>query len=291
MPAPPPHIAEALTEAGRYRLTVPRSPLGGRVGELMGAGAGSSVEFQDFRAYVPGDDPRHINWAAFARTDRLTVRLFREEVRPMADIFVDASASMGLAYGGEEMAAKERCARQLACLLAHLARCAQADPLLWAGPEGRKPPPAPAEPLAGAPFADKQPTGALMALAAGGFRRRSLRYVISDFLFPHDPDALVRRLADGAAALALIQVVAPEEESPGTLGPVRMVDAESEETVELVAGSRAVEGYLSRFRGLRMALARAARRAHAAFAVVRADRGIADVCRSVLCREGILEAG
>ena len=49
---------------------------------FSGSGTGSSLDFQDHRAYSPGDDPRHINWQAYARTGSYTMKLFREEVRP-----------------------------------------------------------------------------------------------------------------------------------------------------------------------------------------------------------------
>jgi uncharacterized protein (DUF58 family) len=52
------------------------------------------MDFQDHRAYSPGDDPRHINWQAYARTGSYTMKLFREEVRPMVDLILDASESM-----------------------------------------------------------------------------------------------------------------------------------------------------------------------------------------------------
>lgn len=78
------------------RLTLPlRSQVWrGMAGEFQGAGTGSSIDFQDHRAYVPGDDPRHINWQAYARTGNYSMKLYREEVRPVIDIILDASESM-----------------------------------------------------------------------------------------------------------------------------------------------------------------------------------------------------
>lgn len=78
------------------RLTLPlRSQVWrGMAGEFQGAGTGSSIDFQDHRAYMPGDDPRHINWQAYARTGHYTMKLYREEVRPVIDIILDASESM-----------------------------------------------------------------------------------------------------------------------------------------------------------------------------------------------------
>ena len=69
-------------------------PVAGRTGELLGRGTGSSLEFQEYREYVPGDDIRHVDWAAFARSDALMVRLYREEISPRTEILFDASTSM-----------------------------------------------------------------------------------------------------------------------------------------------------------------------------------------------------
>jgi len=55
---------------------------------------GRSVEFDDFRQYAPGDDPRHIDWNALARLDRLIVKLFRAEEDLCLILGVDVSASM-----------------------------------------------------------------------------------------------------------------------------------------------------------------------------------------------------
>src|SRR5215510_4036609 len=56
---------------------------------------GSSLEFTDFRHYAPGDDFRHIDWGLYGRTDKLYIKLFKEEEDLLTYIFLDASASMG----------------------------------------------------------------------------------------------------------------------------------------------------------------------------------------------------
>jgi uncharacterized protein (DUF58 family) len=45
---------------------------------------------------MPGDDPRHLDWAAYARTNHYTMKLFREEVSPRLDVALDVSRSMAL---------------------------------------------------------------------------------------------------------------------------------------------------------------------------------------------------
>jgi len=66
----------------------------GAAGEFAGSGSGASMDFQDHRTHSPGDDPRHINWQAYARTGQYSMKLFREEIRPVVDLVLDASPSM-----------------------------------------------------------------------------------------------------------------------------------------------------------------------------------------------------
>lgn len=55
---------------------------------------GSSLEFSDFREYIPGDDIRRLDWNSYARFDRLFMRIFAEEKQADINIFVDISNSM-----------------------------------------------------------------------------------------------------------------------------------------------------------------------------------------------------
>src|SRR5690606_35539342 len=80
--------------AEQYQIALPRDLNSPRAGELSGRRAGSSVEYQDRKDFAPGDDLRHVDWRGFARSDRMTVKLYREEIMPRVDIVVDGSASM-----------------------------------------------------------------------------------------------------------------------------------------------------------------------------------------------------
>ena len=60
----------------RYALQIPQVAASGWTGTRSGRRAGSSIDFQDYREYQPGDDLRFIDWGIYARTDRLTVKLF-----------------------------------------------------------------------------------------------------------------------------------------------------------------------------------------------------------------------
>lgn len=92
-------LGEALRSRASDAAEVLRLPLRHRTwrglqGNWQGIGTGSSIDFQDHRPYVPGDDPRYINWQAFARTGHYTMKLYRQEVSPAFDLLVDVSPSM-----------------------------------------------------------------------------------------------------------------------------------------------------------------------------------------------------
>lgn len=97
---------------------VSRKLLAGKLpGERRSKRRGRSVEFDDFRPYVSGDDLRHIDWNILGRLDRLFIKLFREEEDLALHLIVDASASM--AVGGGETN-KLLYATRLAMSLAYL---------------------------------------------------------------------------------------------------------------------------------------------------------------------------
>jgi uncharacterized protein (DUF58 family) len=63
-------------------------------GERAGLKKGSSLEFSDYREYLPGDDIRNVDWNVYARTERLFLKLFLEEQSKPVYFVVDASESM-----------------------------------------------------------------------------------------------------------------------------------------------------------------------------------------------------
>ena len=55
---------------------------------------GVSAEFADHRQYVPGDDPRHVDWHLFGRLEEVFLKLYKEEENLHMTLLVDASDSM-----------------------------------------------------------------------------------------------------------------------------------------------------------------------------------------------------
>lgn len=61
---------------------------------------GNSVEFKEYRDYYPGDELKFLDWKAYARTDRLHIKLREEETTLVAGLLLDASASMAYRSSG-----------------------------------------------------------------------------------------------------------------------------------------------------------------------------------------------
>ena len=249
--------------ADTFQLGLPATPIRGRAGELLGRGTGSSLEFQEYREYLPGDDVRHLDWAAYARSDALMVRLYREEVSPVTEILLDMSLSMDIGDG-----AKSWLTRQLAALFTLLSSQCGGQPILRPLDDER--------PLDSWSVADLESLttrafnarGTLSDLLAEGqlkLKRQSVRVVISDFLFPLDPDALVRSLAADASTLWLIQVLTRWESQPTPLGGRRLLDVERRSETDLVIDQPAIDGYRRRLKRVQDALEQNCRRVQGAF--------------------------
>lgn len=61
---------------------------------------GFSVEFTEYRPYASGDDPRHVDWRLYARSDRFYVKRFEDETNLRCHLLIDHSRSMGYGSGG-----------------------------------------------------------------------------------------------------------------------------------------------------------------------------------------------
>lgn len=249
-----------------------RKLLAGKLpGERRSKRRGQSVEFDDFREYVPGDDPRHIDWNAYARLDRLLLKLFRAEEDLALHLVVDLSASM---HAG--VPSKALYAARLAMALAYVGLVNQnrvsmscfgagAAPMRLAPVRGRTnvrragafllsalgagPRTSPGDPAA--EFAS-----AMRTIVVGG-APRGVFVVLSDFLF--DPDAGLACLTPGVAAGSLdayaVQVLAPGELDPakefsrGLLGDLRLTDAETGRGAEVTITPQTVQRYKAGLEG------------------------------------------
>ena len=93
----------------------PRFPMLGTVsGRHSSPHRGSSVEFAEYRKYVPGDDLRRLDWKVFGRTDKFYVKEFEADSNAAFTVLLDVSASMGF---GERLSKLDYARTLAACLL------------------------------------------------------------------------------------------------------------------------------------------------------------------------------
>lgn len=104
-------------------LMARRSMLGGVSGRHTSPHRGSSVEFAEYRKYVPGDDLRRLDWRAFGRSDRYYVKEFEADTNLRCILVLDTSGSMDFGSVGKSKLEYARC---LASTLGYLA-IAQGD--------------------------------------------------------------------------------------------------------------------------------------------------------------------
>jgi hypothetical protein len=108
------------SQLDRFRLRLRQRDRGTVAGAHLIRQRGQSLEFREFRPYLPGDDIRHVDWRASARhhrRDELVVRTFEHEVQTRVVISIDTRATMRL----PEVASKLQLARWFAEAMAYIA--------------------------------------------------------------------------------------------------------------------------------------------------------------------------
>ena len=224
---------------------------------------GSSLEFADYRNYVPGDDLRSIDWNIYGRSDKLFLKLFEEEEDLHIYLLVDTSASMRWTALDPRTDAPLRSskldlARRLTGTLAYLG-LANLDRVnvqyfgerlgddlgLGRGKShfhqvvrflDRLPPEAGETNLARSLRAFGQRT-----------RRRGLVLILSDFFDPHGYEEALNFLLYQRFEIQLVHLLDPAELKPGLLGDLRLTDTETGGTYEVTVNEGLVRAYEREF--------------------------------------------
>ncbi len=220
---------------------------------------GFSVEFAEYRQYLPGDDLSTLDWKVYARSDRHYVKKFEEETNLECHLLLDVSASM--AYRGSAAMSKVEYGGVLAASLAYLmSRQRDATGLIQFDDRIAARLAASARPghLHSILLAlDRIVTGAKSNVArplhqlADALSKRSLAVVISDLL--DDPDAVVaglKHLRFRGTDVVVFQVLDPDELQFPFRGAARFTDVESADVV-VADPARVRDAYLRALDGLK----------------------------------------
>ncbi len=238
-------MLDALSLATRQSL--PGSGAGPRRAPRLG----TSVEFSDFRSYAPGDDYRRIDWNAYARLERLFLRLYRAEENLNILLLLDTSRSM--AWGDP---AKIHLARQIAGALAYIGL--SHDDRAGAGALG--------ETLGTylAPLGNRANVWQVwdfleslecrgstdLGRALASLRKvrpaPGLSVVLTDLLTETDWRRGLLALLGLRQEVVLVQILAPDELDPGFSGDWQLVDDEDGKPLDVTVTPRAVKMYRER---------------------------------------------
>lgn len=257
--------AAELTLLGRLDVAYRRPQTGLYAGERRSPRSARSPEFSDFRPYVSGDDFRQIDWPAYARLEKLMLRLYVAEEEACLNVVLDTSGSMSM---GDPP--KWRAARRLAAALSFVGLAAMDRAQVGALGGGRLPP------MRGRDGVSRI-WSFLDGLEPGGetgpeelrrlqWTRPGITMIISDFLVPDGNWAPpLAGLSSRRQEPVLWQVLAPEEERPTISGDLKLVDVETERTRELTITPGLIADYQRALTAHRADLARAVQAAGGRF--------------------------
>lgn len=276
----------ARDAAANFRLPFRRTSFHGAVGNWAGTGVGSSIDFQDHRAYVPGDDPRYIDWQAYARSGTVTMKLYREEVSPAVDLVFDASKSMCF-EPQKKMRSLELFFFAVESALANGSslRCwidAGTEKCLVATERLRE---ELYDPFSALPSQrDVEADTLIVPLRSG-----SLRVVVSDCLLPGASQTLPRRLSGSKGRATLLVPTIQSEASPDWLGNLELVDCEDESARIERFDEERLEAYRRAYRRHFELWEESCRRLGIAFARVPAEAPLGEALGRGALRRGAVE--
>ncbi|MSR60168.1 MAG: DUF58 domain-containing protein [Planctomycetaceae bacterium] len=226
-----PHVLSRLAGVPLFA----RRPMQGTVsGRHPSPHLGSSVEFAEYRKYVPGDDLRRLDWRAYGRSDRFYIKEFEADTNLRCCLVLDTSGSMDFGSAGTT---KLDYARRIAGALAYLA-LQQGDAVgvscVATGVVRHVPPKRnPAHLIAvldileqARPQGETQLVPVLHELAET-IRQRALIVIVSDLFVP--PDELrgcFQHLRFRKHDVAVFQLLDPQELSFDFRRPMRFLDME-----------------------------------------------------------------
>lgn len=236
-----------LHKLDALRIAMQAYARGGAGGVRRSRALGDSAEFSDFREYAPGDDLRRIDWNAYARFDRLFLKLFMEEQEMHLTLLMDASKSMGFGQPS-----KWSFTVQIAQMLAYLA-VSGGDRLSiavlqdgkaiqspqYAGRQGY---------FQAASFLDGITPSGATSLSRTITRlplksSRGMCVLLSDLFSDDGSEEALASLLFRRQQAVLLHVLSPEEMEPDLQGAIRLMDSEGGPPMDISVNSELLRGY------------------------------------------------
>jgi uncharacterized protein (DUF58 family) len=256
---------ELLSRLEALQLSTRRRLSGLFAGEHRSPRHGTSIDFSDYRPYVPGDDFRRIDYSLYARLDVLLIKLFEAEEELHLRLLVDTSASMAL-HGKLDAVRRLAAAVGFVGLVNRDPVTVHTFPLDRPAPRfiGRAAVPhlfgllSSLEGQGTTPFA----AAALRLISKPG--PSGLTVLFSDLLTPEWADGL-RRLPARGGDLVVVHVLAKQESDPDLFGDLDLRDHEDGGRVEVSLSVDVLRRYREHVAAWTDEVAAICRRASAAY--------------------------
>ncbi|OYP33894.1 DUF58 domain-containing protein [Rhodopirellula sp. MGV] len=283
---------ELLAKLERLEL-VSRKVFRGRMkGERRSKRKGQSVEFADFRNYVPGDDLRLIDWNLYARLDQLFLKLYQEEEDLHVYALIDCSESMN--FGTPT---KLHVAKQMAAALGYIGLCrADRVSVQALGDQGRRAPV-----LRGRTglwqmlqYLESIQSGDNVSLldAVKDFAIRNsgtgVVVLLTDLMDKNGFESALRLLIGRRMDVYIMHILSPEEIDPPIRGDRRLIDIEDGDETEITVNAYVLERYKQTLQSFLTSIKTFSARRGIAYLPVRTDQAVDDVMTKYLRQRGVV---
>jgi uncharacterized protein (DUF58 family) len=280
-----------LARLERLRLQVREMP-SHRGGARRSKQLGSSVEFAEYRPYLPGDDLRHLDWRAYARLGRLFLKTFFDERDVLLYLMVDASRSM--AFHGKLLQA---C--QIAAALGYLALSEEdrVEALIFADRVRAKSERLMSKQAVHRLFAMLQAAqalgegteGSLAWLTRAGMPTEpGVVVLLSDFLLADGYEEALKRLQAARHQVIVVQILSREEIDPAYAGDLHLIDSESGKGLDVALSPYVVDQYRETVKAYTAGLAEFCRRRGMHYVLVEAEESLEAAMFGRLLETGVI---
>jgi len=279
--------ASTLQRLDTLALITRKSMATGKPGRRRSPLSGSSMEFADFRRYTPGEDFRRIDWRAYARLERLFLRVFEAEENLTVTILIDCSDSMQ--HGKPS---KASLASSIAAALAYIAlkcedsvivgtltdrlaafcRAGSGKHAIWTIGEF----------LARLPNSGTTDLNRALYDLGRVVVSPGLTIVISDFLAPGGYKVGLRAVRQLRQEVALLQILAPDEIEPDLQGDWQLRDSEGTGSVAVSGTPAVIQAYQQRLFTFMQELASFAHTHSMTYTMIPSDTALIDVVQRLL---------
>ncbi len=254
-------------------------------GQRKSGAKGTSIEYSDFRQYVPGDDIRRMDWNSYARSGKLITKVSMEEKQAEINIFLDLSRSMGF-YEDKAFYAKI-----IAASLSYIAlkNGDKVNIYGWSGGikewrlnnSSKNSFPKVISFLEGLEF---DGVTSLKETVSSGLIKgmRGISFIISDLFIDGGFEGVIDTLRYKKQEVNVVQVLSKDEVNPPLGGNLCLTDCETGEHKDITVSLAVIESYKKALLSMQNGIGEYCRKSGARFSAVNTDMLLQETLKIIL---------